>query len=163
MRHPGLAELAKAEYSFESDDGNSRFLFLKRNKGQDWGYKDDSVWVEQVKSALSEWNTEYDNMFTFGLTGGPVYNSEVGSGMEQDMVGTVSVTLAIIALLFLVMQRSLAQLMLLITLVAATFFLTLGIAGWFMPSMNVLSIAFAAILLGLIIDYAVVLLREARE
>lgn len=161
--HPGLAEMLDSDYSFESDDGQSRFFFLKRPASADWGYKEEGEWVESVREQLAEWNADYDGIFRFGLTGGPVYNSEVGEGMQKDMLGTVSVTLILITLLFLVVQRSFSQLLVLILSVGVTFLLTLGVAGWIMPEMNVLSVSFAAILLGLIIDYVVVILREGRH
>ena len=164
MRHPGLAELAEAEYSFISDDGQSRFFFLKNTKlHTSTGYNQDAQWIKEVRKTLNEWNSEYDNMFNFGLTGGPIYNAEVGTGMMHDILGTVAITLSLIALLFLLMQRSFTQLLMLICLSALTFILTLGIMGWLMPSLSALSVAFAAILLGLIFDYAIVLLREAQH
>ena len=163
MRHPGLAELAKAEYSFESDNGKSRFFFLKRKGEQVEGYQGDALWVKEVQKAIKVWIADNDGIFTYGLTGGPVYNAEVGAGMEKDILSTVGITLGLIGFLFLLMQRSIKQLLLLISLVGITFFITLGIAGLVMPQLNLLSIAFAAILLGLIIDYLVVLLRESRQ
>ena len=163
MRHPGLRELAKAEYSFESDDGKSRFFFHKRTGALKEGYQEDALWVASVRAHIEQWIKENDDIFTYGLTGGPIYNAEVGAGMEKDIFSTVGITLSLIALLFLSMQRSLKQLVLLISLVSVTFFITLGVAGLIMPHLNLLSIAFAAILLGLIIDYLVVLLRESRH
>jgi len=164
MQHPGLAALEDSEYSFESDDGRARFLFVKSTLlNSSASYTNDALWVDQVKKQVDSWNQENDNLFQFGYTGSPVFNAEVGAGMQQDMLGTVAITLSLIALLFLVLQRSFSQLLLLIGLIATTFFLTLGIAGWIIPSLNMLSVAFAAILLGLVIDYAVVLLRESKQ
>lgn len=163
IRHPGLMELAESEYSFESDNGETRFLFLKRKKTLNESYKDDATWVSQVRDSIEEWVTENDGIFTYGITGGPAYNAEIGAGMEKDLLGTVGITIALISILFLLLQREFKQLVLLIFTVSLTFFLTLGIAGWIIPSLNMLSIAFAAILLGLVIDYTVVLLREERH
>ncbi len=163
MNHPGLEELAKTDYSFESNDGKSRFLFLKKPSHTSKGYQDDAAWVSAVRAEIDVWIADYDEGFTYGLTGGPVYNAEVGAGMQQDMLGTVIITLVLIAVLFLALQRSMRQLLLLIGLVLVTFLFTLGIAGWVLTSLNMLSVAFAAILLGLIIDYAVVILREAKH
>jgi len=154
LRHPSLEKLAQTEYSFESDDGKSRFLLVKNTTEHfSDSYSNDSAWVERVRTALQEWNVEYDEVFEFGLTGGPVYNAEVGSGMQRDLLGTLSFTLVLIGLLFLILQRSFIQLVVLIVVVAVTFLLTLGIAGWLIPNLSVLSIGFAAILLGLVIDY----------
>ena len=164
MRHPGLERLSQADYSFVSDDGKSRFLLVKQPSiDPQSGYAEDLAWLDRLRAALNEWNGEYDNAFRFGLTGGPVYNAEVGTGMQKDLLGTLGITLALISALFLILQRSLGQLLMLAGVAATTFFLTLGIAGWFIPSLNVLSMGFGAILLGLVIDYAVVLLREANH
>jgi predicted RND superfamily exporter protein len=100
-------------------------------------------------------------MLGYQLTGGPVFNAEIGSGMEKDMRGTITLTSLLIAGLFLLMQRDFKQLLLICVLLALTFFITLGLAGWLIGSLNLVSVGFAAILLGLVIDYAVVIAREA--
>jgi len=159
MLHPGLQTLSNGDdYSFLSDDEKSRFFFVKNLKNNSSeSYIDDKEWVETLRHKMSEWNTEYDDSFTFQLTGGPVYNSEIGAGMQKDLLGTIA------GLLFLILQRSFLQLIVLISLVGLTFFITLGIMGLIMPSLSVLSVGFAAILLGLVIDYAIVILREAQQ
>ena len=162
VHHPGVKALGSGEYSFESRDKQSRFLFIKVTSGElTNNYKNDEELVSKVRSTLAKWNAEYENLFTFGLTGGPVYNAEVGTGMQKDLLGTVGISLALIGVIFLIIQRSFIQLIALIVLVAVTFFLTLGVAGWVMPTISVLSVGFATILLGLVIDYAIVILREA--
>ncbi len=162
LEHPSLQKLAETEYSFESDDGQSRFLLVKNlTQHTSNSYTNDTEWLTQLRTTLQEWNRDYDDLFRFGLTGGPVYNSEVGTGMQQDLLGTLSMTLGLVGLLFLILQRSFFQLIMLTLVVVVTFLLTLGIAGWIIPSLSVLSMGFAAILLGLVIDYAVVILRES--
>ena len=46
-------------------------------------------------------------------------------------------------------------------LLGLTFLITLGTGGWVFGTLNLVSVGFAAILLGLVVDYAVVIARES--
>ncbi len=99
----------------------------------------------------------------YGLTGGPVFNAEIGAGMEKDMSGTITITSVLVGLLFLMIQRHPGQLVMIMLLMGLSFLITLGAGGWTFGTLNLVSVGFAAILLGLVIDYAVVILRESAE
>jgi len=166
LKHPALESMMESEMSFSSDNGKMRMLMIRHKKESDLGYKADAVWVSEIRSQIDRWLKRMEGeglRYRYQLTGGPVFNAEIGSGMERDMKGTMSVTLLLIAGLFLLMQRDFKQLLLIVGLLGVTFLLTLGVAGWLIGSLNLVSVGFAAILLGLVIDYAVVIARESRD
>ena len=90
-----------------------------------------------------------------------MYNAEIGAGMEKDMSGTITITSILVGLLFLIVQRHPGQLAMISLLLGLSFLITLGIGGWVFGTLNLVSVGFAAILLGLVIDYAVVIARES--
>ncbi|MBK1854916.1 MMPL family transporter [Verrucomicrobiaceae bacterium 5K15] len=161
LRHPALQHLLDNDASFASDDGQSRLMMIRRKHESSIGYNDDKLWIEEIRRTINEWQQEEDYDYSFKMTGGPVYNAEIGSSMEHDMSGTITITSLCIGLLFLLVQRSFSQLLMISVLLGLTFVITLGVAGWVFQTLNLVSVGFAAILLGLVIDYAVVIIRES--
>lgn len=157
LSHPAVTQLQGSEFNYQSEDGKL-WLIVIANSGLGLEYRDHAKWVERIREAADEWKKEG---FSYTLTGGPVFSSEIGAGMEKDMSGTISITSIIVGLLFLLTQRSPVQLLVLGGILGLVFLITLGLAGWFYGTLNLVSVGFAAILLGLVIDYGVVIARES--
>ena len=157
LEHPAIESLFSSDYSFSSEDGLYQLLVLS-SSDPPAGYQKDALTVQKLRETIAQVAPE---SFTYQLTGGPIFSAEIGSSMEGDMSGTVSLTALLIGGLFLLMQRSFKQLFAVGLCVGVVFFVTLGLAGWFIGSLNLISVGFAAILIGLVIDYAVVILRES--
>src|ERR1017187_867104 len=83
------------------------------------------------------------------FTGRPVFVQEIASSMQHDMSGSVVGTSAIIAMLWL------------LALLALILVATLALGGLVLGTISVVSMGFAAVLLGLAVDYAVVHYQEA--
>jgi len=157
LNHPAVTQLQGNEFNYQSEDGKL-WLLMIANSELGLGYRDHANWVDRIREATKEWQEEG---FTHTLTGGPVFSSEIGAGMEKDMSGTMTITSIIVGLLFLLTQRSPVQLMVLGGILCLVFLITLGLAGWIFGTLNLVSVGFAAILLGLVIDYGVVIARES--
>ena len=165
LQHPTMAELKDNEFSHQSEDGKY-WLIMVAAEDLEIGYQYHQDWVDRIRAATESWTQpegdEDEVGYRFFFTGGPVYSAEIGSGMEKDMSGTITATSIIVGLLFLLVQRSPIQLLVLAGILGLVFLITLGFAGWIFGSMNLMSVGFAAILMGLVIDYGVVIAREAR-
>src|SRR5262249_8261590 len=94
-------------------------------------------------------------------TGRPAFVAEIARGMERDISASVSGTAAIIALLFWLAHKRLKPMLWLLALLALILASTLAVGGLIFGAINVVSMGFAAILLGLAVDYAVVHYQEA--
>lgn len=161
LRHPALLQLLENNASFESDDGKSRLLMIRSSSDGANSYADDSAWLDEIRQAIDQWKEDEEYTYNYQLTGAPVYNAEIGTSMENDMGGTLTITCLCIGFIFLLIQRNLIQLLMISALLGLTFLLTMGIGGWVFGTLNLVSVGFAAILLGLVIDYAVVIIRES--
>lgn len=161
LQHPALLQLLENDASFESDDGKSRLLMIRNSSETPNGYAEDSAWLDEIRKGINQWKKDEDYAYDYQLTGSPVYNAEIGTSMEKDMSGTLTITSLCIGFIFLIIQRNLIQLVMISALLGLTFLLTLGIGGWVFGTLNLVSVGFAAILLGLVIDYAVVIIRES--
>ena len=94
-------------------------------------------------------------------TGRPVFVVEIARSMQRDMGGSVVGTSAIIALLFWLTHRRWLPMLWLLTLLALILAATLALGGLVLGTISVVSMGFAAVLLGLAVDYAVVHYQEA--
>lgn len=157
LKHPAMQQLRDNDFSYQSEDGKL-WLIMIAKPDLGIGYQEHAGWVAEIRAAADEWDEEG---FSYRLTGGPVYSAEIGAGMEKDMSGTIMMTSIIVGLLFLLIQRSPIQLAILAVILGLVFLITLGLAGWIFGTLNLVSVGFAAILLGLVIDYGVVIARES--
>jgi predicted exporter len=95
-----------------------------------------------------------------GYTGRPAFVAEAAGGMEHDMIFSVTGTATLIAVLFWLAHRRVKPMLWLLALLAIILGCTLALGGLIYGTINVVSMGFAAILLGLAVDYAVVHYRK---
>lgn len=98
---------------------------------------------------------------TLGFTGRPAFVAEISASMKRDIIISVNGTAVIIAVLFWLAHRRWKPMLWLLTLLALILGSTLALGGLIFGTINVVSMGFAAILLGLAVDYAVVHYQEA--
>lgn len=168
-----LSELFGGSFSspdpMSSGDGSFRVMYVE-GMGVDFSnYRDAAKWLEKVRVVVADWEREWeesrggDDVVTVGLTGTPAFMAEVGTRMEFDMTTSVFSTMLLIALLFWWMHRQTKPLAWLISALLAVLAITLTIGGLLFGNLSVMSAGFAAILMGLAVDYGIVLYREAYD
>lgn len=143
---------------FSSADGTFRIFFV-RSKSELRNYRDCESWLKQVKAVVAAAHLEAG--VQIGYTGGPAFTSEIARGMEYDMTASVGLTAVIIAVLFWLAHHRIVPMLWLLILLTLILACTLGLGGLFFGRINVVSLGFAAILLGLAVDYGVVHYQEA--
>ncbi len=144
---------------FASADGTFRIIFVKA-RGELAGYRECTDWFETVKK-ITTTALSADGKVTVGYTGRPAFVAEISGSMRHDIMWSVGGTSVIIAVLFWLAHRRLKPMLWLLTLLALILAATLGLGGLIFGAINVISMGFAAILLGLAVDYAVVHYQEA--
>jgi uncharacterized protein len=159
----GLPDFREGDELFASPEGTFRVLYVQ-NRLPLAGYRDSQRWLAEINNAVARWQHENPDFseIAVGFTGQPAFMAEIGGGMERDMVRSVVGTLLIIASLFLWVHRRLTPLLWLMALLTLILAGTLGFGGLWFGTLNVVSTGFAAILLGLAVDYGLVLYQEAR-
>ncbi|RPJ33490.1 MAG: hypothetical protein EHM17_10150 [Verrucomicrobiaceae bacterium] len=165
LRHPALEPLlagaADGSAGYESPDGRGHLILIDAPRPVP-GYRNAGVWLDEVRAVIAEWQKSDGAGIRVHLTGEPVFAAEIGGAMERDMSGTVGITAGLIGLLFWWMQRRLVLLGGLALVLGLTFVAALGMAGWIYGELSIMSAGFAAILLGLAVDYAVLICQEAK-
>ena len=144
---------------FASADGAFRIIFVKA-RGELNGYRECTEWFNAVKK-ISEGSLPPGSQATLGYTGRPAFVAEISGGMKHDIMLSVGGTALIIAFLFWLAHRRWKPMLWLLTLLALILAGTLALGGLVLGAINVVSMGFAAILLGLAVDYAVVHYQEA--
>jgi predicted exporter/lauroyl/myristoyl acyltransferase len=86
---------------------------------------------------------------------------EIATSMQRDMSHSVGATSVIIALLFWLTHRRWRPMLWLLALLMLILGATLALGGLVLGTISVVSLGFAAVLLGLAVDYAVVHYQEA--
>ena len=150
-------------------DSASPLLYVEGNGVNFSDYRKAALWLDEMKNVVAIWEAEWlkthdtENQVQVGLTGTPAFMAEIGARMERDMSLSVFSTMVLIALLFWVMHRQSRPLAWLISAMLAILAITIQLGGFLFGDLNVMSAGFAAILMGLAVDYGIVLYREAMD
>ncbi len=166
LRHPSLEPLlAMAEEGgagFESEDGRAHLLLVEAPHALP-GYREAAAWLDEVREAVAAWQAADGGNLRIHLTGEPAFMAEIGTAMETDMRGTLGITAGLIGLLFWIVQRRLALLGGLALALGLVFVTALGLAGWIYGELSIMTAGFAAILIGLAVDYGVLICQEGKS
>ena len=155
------ATFGRGEGMFVSADGTFRLVFVKP-RGALATYPECAAWLDAVRAQTAAWQREpAASGVTLHFTGRPLFVAEIASGMERDIRNSVLGTLGIIAALFWWAHRCWRPLLWLLALLTLTLAGTLALGGLVVGTLNVVSLGFAAILLGLAVDYGLVMYQEA--
>jgi predicted RND superfamily exporter protein/lauroyl/myristoyl acyltransferase len=147
---------------FISADGTFRLLFVEA-RSELGGYRECTSWLQSIQTAVKNVQAGDTNFADVKIhfTGRPVFVSEIASQMQHDLSGSVTGTAIVIAILFWLTHRRWLPLLWLLTLLLLILAATLALGGLILGTISIVSMGFAAILLGLAVDYAVVHYQEA--
>jgi predicted exporter len=156
------ASMQTPERFFVSSDHTFHILYIQSSQPLD-SYKQCENWLAQIRTLSSNVVAEahLQGKVAVHFTGRPVFVAEIASGMESDMSTTVTGTLAVIGLFFYLSHRRFRPLLLLLATLLVLLGLTALIGAFALGTLNVISIGFAAILLGLAEDFGIVLHQES--
>ena len=156
-----LESFGRGDPMFAASDGLFRVIFVKPAVPLP-GYPECAAWIAEVRREIAAWEAgEGKGAVRVHFTGRPAFVAEIAAGMERDIRNSVVGTLVIIALLFGWAYWSWRPLLWLVILLTATLVGTLALGGLLIGTLNVVSLGFAAILLGLVVDYGLVVYQEA--
>jgi len=157
-----MASMEDSGFVLASADGHFRVLFVAASGGVT-GYKQAGEWLARIKQAVEDWKKAEGIQAQVFYTGEPAFMSETGNGIEKDMRGTIGMTEVLITLLFWIMFRRLVTLLWIQLLLAVVMLLTISLASLVLGRLSVMSLGFAAIVLGIVVDYAVLILQKSRD
>jgi predicted RND superfamily exporter protein len=152
-------DFSQGQNLFSSTDGTFRLIFI-RAKNNLAGYRECADWFGAIKQIVFA-SLPATNQVQIGYTGRPAFVAEISGSMKHDITLSTGGTSVIIAILFWLAHRRIKPMLWLLTLLALILAATLALGGLIFGVINVISMGFAAILLGLAVDYAVVHYQEA--
>lgn len=167
LAHPTIQRLISQQSgeggeNFENPDGTAHLLLVEAAQPLH-GYRESSEWLRKIRAVVNEWKSSEENSaLRVSFTGEPMFSSEIGSAMENDLSGSISITLGLIGLLFWWMQRRFSLLLGLIGVLVIIFAVALGIAGWMYGELSIIALSSIEILIGLSVDYGLVICQEAK-
>jgi predicted RND superfamily exporter protein len=151
-----------SEY-FTSADGTFRVILVEAAIDLT-SYKSCAKWLGEVRRVVEAARSpeNFSEEVVVRYTGRPTFVAEIGGGMERDLAGPSAGTLAVIALLFYLAHRRWRPLLWLLALLVMILAGTLALGGLVFGTLNVVSLGFASILIGLAEDFGIVLYHESR-
>jgi predicted RND superfamily exporter protein len=165
LAHPAVEELMEGSAgggeAFESEDGRTHLLFLDAPQDVS-GYAAAHEWIGTLRGAVDEWRKSDGEGLTVRFTGEPAFASDIGTAMERDLGGSIGITLGLIGILFWWMQRRLSLLLGLTGMLVLIFGVALGVAGWVYGELSIIALSSMEILIGLSVDYGLVICQEAK-
>jgi predicted exporter len=147
---------------FSSQDDTYHVLFVQARPALA-NYNESIKWVADMKRVVAEWQKSNPKFAAakIAFTGPPAFAAEIAASMRNDLTASVLGTLVFIGLLFWVAYRDWRPLVLIIVLLIAIVGVALALGGLFLGTLNVVSLGFAGILLGITADYALVLYQSS--
>ena len=148
---------------FVSDDGELRIILAVPSANLKGG-KDVVAWQKAVWTAIGDWRTAHPDLSDgtlIQLTGRKIYMTEVTNALRKDLLISVLITMGFVAVLFGLLYKRILPLILLLTSLYVTFVITLLIGQMIYLELSAMAVGFAAILMGLAVDYGFVIYQEA--
>lgn len=157
----GGGESMDGDAGFTGLEGRLRVLYIRLPKPME-GPSEAGRWYDKLKHMMEEAREDgrLPPETELGYTGEPVFLAEVSSQMASSMQRSVAGGLVLIAALFMVMYRRPSALLAVVLMLGLTLFTTVGLGGWLLDDLNMINVGFAAILLGLTADYAIILYQD---
>lgn len=149
---------------FACREGKFRMIFVEA-RPDIAGYRACRAWLQQIRQVVQSARADgkLSSDITIHFTGRPGFVTEIAGGMENDMAGSATGTLATIGILFWLTHRRIRPLIWLLFLLLVILGITTAFAGLILGTINVVSMGFASILLGLSEDFGIVIYQESRS
>jgi len=156
--------MGTGEELFASRDGTFRLLFVEA-KPDLTSYRACRSWLTEIQRVISQARSagRLAPQNQLHYTGRPAFVTEIAGGMENDMAGSAGGTLMTIGILFWLTHRRMRPLFWLLFMLVVILAGTTAFGGLFLGTINVVSMGFAAILLGLAEDFGIVIYQEIRS
>lgn len=139
---------------FASKAGTFRLLYVEAAEKLP-NYRVMTEWLAQVRAAAN--GVAQPLGVTVRFTGEPAFVSEISNSMEHDMRLSGMLALGLICLITWIGYRRLRLLPALAGMIVLIFLLTLATCGLLLGSLTVLSVGFGSILIGLTVDYGILI------
>ncbi len=153
-----LQETPFGDWSKKSSDlSATRWLALSASETLDSfekSQKIEQLLREQIKSVVRDQGWEIATHPVW-LTGESMFNAQISSGMQRDIVIMLTFTLFLVVVLFIFIYRSLLPLLGILFVQSLVIFSALIVAFLFLKGLNVITIGFASILIGISLDYCI--------
>lgn len=154
---------AATRFQFVSEEGDLHLLMAEPADSLE-SDSQVSTWRTAVEKAIGEWEQAHPDLSEgtlVQLTGRKIYMTEVTGALRRDLMVSMLITLGFAMTLFAVLYRRILPLAVLLLALYITFVITLLLGQLLFEDLSAMSVGFAAILMGLAVDYGFVIYQES--
>ncbi|RFC43925.1 MAG: putative exporter [Verrucomicrobia bacterium] len=149
---------------FGSEDGKLQLIYLWAPRPlarQD--YRELIRWTSAVRSDVQEWRQQNDvpPSVRVRLTGEPAIMAEVSASMQSDLMGSGLSASLLVSLIFWAVYRRITPLLAILAMLTLVTLMTFGFSGLIVGDLNAMNVGFGAILIGLTVDYAILIYQQS--
>ncbi len=148
---------------FASEDGKLRIMYLgyPGSASHYWAYQS---WLKTIEAELLQLRAEglIPDSVSIGKTGNPVFVTEFGQQLLRDLSLAAIGTLLVVLLLFWWAHRQWRSLFWLSGALGLTLAITIVSGALVFTELSAVSLGFAALLMGLAVDYGLIVYQEVR-
>ena len=144
--------------TFESEDGSTRLLILYPKAHT----LSAAEWSQAIEQEINQW-TDRPKGLEINYTGGPAFAREIRGSIKKDIFITILISAVFSTLLFWIAVRDLRIIRIQALMISAILILTFGLGLFCFGKMSLMCVGFASILIGLVVDYGMILCNHGRR
>ncbi len=146
---------------FFSADRRLLFLFVRQER-QEGNFGSNRATIQRIRRAIASLRAEFPDVAA-GVTGGPAISSdEMATAFDDGKLATLLAFAATLGLLVLAFRRAVDPLLMLATLVVSLAW-SMGLITLLVGHLNIFSVMFISIVVGIGIDYGIYFLYRGDE
>ena len=119
-------------------------------------------WCQSIQDKIHQWGGKPEDV-TISYTGGPAFAEDIRGSVKRDMLITILISAVFSTLLFWFAVRDGRLIRLQAFMIATILVLTFGLGLFFFGQMSLMCVGFASILIGLAVDYGMILCNHGRK
>ncbi len=162
-REGGFRMEGATRFGFVSDDGELHLMLAEPAEELAMG-SEVIAWQSRVEEAVEEWRSDESgeaSEIRVQFTGRKIYVTEATRALRGDLMISVLITLGFVMVVFGLVYRRFLPLLVLLAALYGTFVITLLLGELIYHELSATSVGFAAILMGLAVDYGLVIYQES--
>lgn len=157
IHHPELTKLREVN-PFQNEDGTSQLLIVYPARSD----SSSGDWFSKIHPIVKSWKHLRPDIQVHSV-GAPVYAHEIATNVKSDVILTIIISSIFSGIIFWLLVRKNRLIHWQLAFITLILFFTFGIGSLILGKITLMSAGFASILIGLAVDYGMLICTEAKR